>query len=86
MPAPGHTLCLPRSHCPPLTSCPLPPPPYRRPGYIDVPAGAYVRRGQFLGTIGDFRYGPTSNRFPPHLHFGARDGNALTYVRGCIRA
>lgn len=70
----------------PLTpSCLVPPPPAAA-GYIDVKAGTYVRRGQFLGTIGDFRYGPTTNRFPPHLHFGARDGNALTYVRGCSSA
>ena len=48
--------------------------------------GQYVKRGQYLGTIGDFRYGPTTNRFAPHLHFGARDGNAWTYINTCVKA
>ncbi|PRW61296.1 peptidase [Chlorella sorokiniana] len=59
---------------------------YTHLGYIDVKAGGYVRRGQFLGNIGDFSNGPTTNHFPPHLHFATRDGNALTYVRSCSRS
>jgi len=55
-------------------------------GYIDVKQGSFVRRGQYLGTIGDFRNGPTTNRFAPHLHFGARDGDAWSYVSKCSKA
>ena len=56
-------------------------------GYIDVKRGDIVKRGQFLGTIGDFRNGPISNSFPPHLHFGARSADtAKTYLSSCVKA